>query len=258
MSALALEIAGVRVDLASPAPHPGLARYRPFAGASGPARWRIELCPQAAVAVAGVPGLSVVEAEGGRWRISGVEAGGWLDPVAGTGSVALDPGALLLDAFLRSAVGAVLLAGGGLLVHASSVVVDGAAHLFPARSGSGKSTLAALAGHPLADEVSALVPEAGGFRAHATPWWRSRGGSAPLARVYAIAWDGEGVTPLPGSPLRQLATSLVLPLDVPPNRERALAAAAAVARTAPFARLAFRRDSDVDGLLRAAASRGAG
>jgi hypothetical protein len=64
---------------------------------------------------------------------------------------------------------------------------------------------------------------------------------------------------LPGTALRQLAKNLVLPLDTPGNRQRALASAAAVAGAVPFARLAFRPDSDVDRLLRSSAdARGAG
>jgi hypothetical protein len=132
-----------------------------------------------------------------------------------------------------------------------AVQVDGQAYLCPARSGSGKSTLAALAGHPLSDEVSALLPaRGGGFAVHATPWWTSRGGSAPLFAVCALSWEGEGLDPAPGTALRQLAANLVLPFDSASNRARALEVAAAVARAVPCARLAFRPDSDVDHLLR--------
>ncbi len=257
MSVLALQIAGVRVDLAVPGAEPiGLARYRPFAGASGTAEWVLELRPEPAPQTP--PGRAVVERDG-RWWIAGAEEAGWLDP-AGRGIVGADPALLLLDTFLRAAVGSGVMARGGLLVHGAAVVVDGAAHLFPARSGSGKSTLAARAGHPLSDEVSVVEPHGGGFLVHATPWWTSRGGAAPLARVYALAWDGEGTTPLRRTAVRQLVTNLVLPLDTPVNRGCGLAAAAAVAGAVPFARFAFRPDSDVDRLLRgpAGGARGVG
>jgi hypothetical protein len=250
VSLLALSVAGVRIDLRVAAPLPaGLERYLPFPAASGPPDWTIELTGPIASTVS--PGRSLL-ARGGRWRIPGLEEAAWLDPATGTGAAGTDEGCLVLDTLLRAAVSATVLDAGGLLVHGASVVVDGAAHLCPARSGSGKSTLAARAGHPLADELSVLRPVPEGFRAHATPWWISHGGTAPLARIYELAWDGEGVTPLAGSALRLLSTNLVSPLDEPAHLARALAVAAEVARRSPFARLAFRRDSDVDALLRAA------
>ena len=249
MTQLALQIAGVRVDVELSGAEPlGLSRYRAFAGAGGPARWTLELRPEAAQPPS-LPGRSVVDRQG-RWCIAGAEDAGWLDPVSRAGAVRCDPGLLLLDTLLRSAVGSDVIARGGILVHGAAVVVDGGAHLFPARSGSGKSTLAARAGHPLSDEVSLLEPGPGGFVVHASPWWVSRGGSAPLVCVYAIAWGGEGTTRLRGTAVRQLVTNLVLPLDTPVNRGRGLAAAAAVAGAVPFARFAFRPDSEVDRLLR--------
>jgi hypothetical protein len=250
VSTLSLQIARVRIDLVLPEPEPmGLGRYRPFASAGGPADWTLELRPGTA-APGATPGLGVVERDG-RWTIAGADEAGWLDPAARAGVVQGDPGNLFLDSFLRSVVGSEILARGGLLVHGAAVVVDGAAHVFPARSGSGKSTLAARASHPLSDEVTVIERSAaGGFLVHATPWWLSRGGVAPLAGVYALAWDGEGIVPLRRSAVRQLLTNLVLPLDSPANRGRGLAAAAAVAGAVPFARFAFRPDSDVDGLLR--------
>lgn len=249
MSRLALEIAGVRVDLVLPAAEPpGLDRYRPFAGASGPPGWTLELGP--GVHEAPLPPVRSLVERGARWSVLGVEGEAWLDPATRTGRARVDGACLLLDALLRAAVAQVVLEDGGLLVHGAAIVVDGAAHLFPARSGSGKSTLAARAAHPLSDELSILRPGPSGFDAHATPWWVSSGGAAPLACIYELAWYGEGVTPLHRTAIRQLATNLVLPLDAPERRGEALAAAAMIAGTTPFARLAFRPESDVDALLR--------
>jgi hypothetical protein len=263
VSCLPLEIAGVRVDVVAPPAEPiGLARYRPFARAAGRPSWTLELGPAAYEAPV-PPGRTLVE-RGGRWRIFGLEDAGWLDPATGTGAASLDSACLLLDTLLRAAVAKTVLDEGGLLVHGAAIVVGGAAHLFPARSGSGKSTLAARAAHPLSDELSILRPNPGGFEAHASPWWVSNGGSAPLACIYELAWDGEGVTPLHRTAVRQLATNLVLPLDAPESRGQALAAAAMIAGATPFARFAFHPESDVDALLRgpspapAAGARGVG
>lgn len=246
---LRLEIVGTRIDLELAGPEPAALDWlRPFEVGAGPAAWSLRL-ERGRPLAAQPPGRCVVEREG-RWVIPGLEEAGWLDPAAGLGSAQANPGLMVLDTLLRAAVAEAVLRRGGLLLHGATVVVDGGAYVCPARSGSGKSTLAALAGHPLSDEVSALLPAAGRFTAHATPWWRSRGGAAPLAAVCALAWDGEAFDPLPGSPLRQLAANLVLPLDSTAGRTRALEVAAAIARTAPPARLAFRRTSDVDRLLR--------
>lgn len=249
MSRLALEIAGVRVDLVVPGAEPiGLARYRPFGGAAGPAEWTLELGPTAYEAAV-PPGRSLV-GRGGRWCIFGLEEDAWLDPEAQVGAASVDRACLLLDTLLRAAIARTVLDGGGLLIHGAAIVVEGAAHLFPARSGSGKSTLAARAAHPLSDELSILRPTPSGFQAFASPWWVSNGGFAPLACIYELAWDGEGVTPLHRTAVRQLATNLVLPLDAPESRGQALAAAALVAGATPFARFAFHPESDVDALLR--------
>lgn len=249
MRQVPLDIAGVRVDLVVPGAEPiGLARYRPFAGATGPARWTLELGPRAYDAPV-PPNRHLVEQEH-RWRILGLEDEAWIDPEARRGVTSADSSCLLLDTLLRAAVARDVLDGGGLLVHGAAVVVDGAAHLFPARSGAGKSTLAARAAHPLSDELSILRPGASGFHAFASPWWVSNGGSAPIARIYELAWDGEGVTPHHRTGVRQLATNLVLPLDSPSSRGQALTAAALIAGATPFARFAFRLASDVDALLR--------
>lgn len=264
MSRLSLEIAQVRVDLVVPSAEPiGLARYRPFAGAAGTAEWTLELGPGTYDAPV-PPGRSLVEREG-RWCISGLEDQAWLDPEARAGVASVDRACLVLDTLVRAAVARSVLEDGGLLVHGAALVVDGAAHLFPARSGSGKSTLAARAAHPLSDELSILRPRPAGYEAYASPWWVSNGGSAPLACIYELAWNGEGVSPLHRTAIRQLATNLVIPFDCPESRGQALAAAAMVAGATPFARFAFHLASDVDALLRrrapgaaAAGTRGVG
>jgi hypothetical protein len=257
VSVLRLAVAGVPVHLdlaglAGASPR-GLERYLPFADATPGARWRFALRPGPAEPLS-LPERRTAPGPDGRWQLPGLEAEGSLDPRSGQGFAFARPGLDALDALLRAAVGTVVLERGGFLVHGACLAVDGRAHLFPARSGSGKSTLAQTAGHPLSDELSVLLPaEAGdGFVAHATPWWTSRGGAAPLAAVYGLSWDGEEVTWLPGSALRQLSANLVVPIDTPAARAQALAAAARAARGVRWGQLRFRPGSDVDALLRAA------
>jgi hypothetical protein len=251
VSVLPVEIAGVRIDLCAAGPvswEPSDPFVRP-AGRVGPAAWSIHLSPGPLAGLGRVTGRLATRA--GRWHLEGAEHLGWIDPASGQGEVTATPGLRLVSTLLRAAVARSVLARGGILLHAAAVLVDGRAHLFPARSGSGKSTLAARAGHALADEVVAVLPGTGGFVVHATPWWTSKGGHAPLAGVYAVAWDGEGITPLArAGALRRLVTNLVLPHDGPEDRARALEAAARIAAHVLFARFAFRPETDVDALLR--------
>jgi hypothetical protein len=121
----------------------------------------------------------------------------------------------------------------------------------PGRSGSGKSTFAGLAADVITDELAVVVPAGRGFEVHGSPWWRSAGGSAPLAGVFALAWDEPSVAPLSRAALlRHLATNVVLPIDGPTERAEAFGVAGAIAAVVPFARLAFRTDTDVDALVR--------
>ena len=66
---------------------------------------------------------------------------------------------------------------GGLMLHSSAVVVDGAAYLFTADSGTGKSTHTSLylrefgdRAYILNDDKPAIRFEDGGFFAYGTPW----------------------------------------------------------------------------------------
>jgi hypothetical protein len=194
-----------------------------------------------------------VTAEGELWRAGGGEELGWLDPATGRGEAVADPALVAAESLARAALARSVAARGGVLLHAAAVEVDGRAHLLPGPSGAGKSTLAKLAGSVITDELAAVFPGSSVEPpvVHGTPWWRSSGGSAPLAGIYRLCWDEPSVTALPGPGLlRHLAQSLVLVLDGPEERGRAFAACGALASAIPFARLAFRPDTDVDALLR--------
>jgi hypothetical protein len=99
--------------------------------------------------------------------------------------------------------------------------------------------------------VTVVLPADGGYRVHGAPWWSGRPGSALLVAVHALAWGSEGVEPCkPADALRTLASSLFVPTGGSPALARAFAVASAVAATVPFGRLSFRRNSDVDAILR--------
>ncbi len=253
LTLLRLRIAEVRIDLDAPGSGEVAARFGTFAVGRGPARWRLAVRPSRAPRLDGL--TRHVVPDGRLLRIEGAEALGWIDLAARRGAVVSDPPGVVLEPLLRAVVATEVAGRGGCLFHAAAVRVGAAGHLVPGRSGSGKSTFASLAGDRLADEVAAVLPAGGGFRVHGTPWWSGRPGSAPLAAVHALAWGGEGVEPLaPAEALRHLTASLVVPCGGAPALARAFAVASAVAAAVPFGRLSFRRDSDVDAILRLGAA----
>ena len=251
---IALELAGARIDLEVEgiAPPRLQERYAAFAGAPGPARWRLRLRPGPAPSLAAMSGRAVPS--GGAVRLEGAEDLGALDVARRCGDALLDPNLVIADALLLAAFCLDVLERGGCLLHAAAVEVGGLAHVAPGRSGAGKTTFAALAARRLSDELCAVVPDGDGFRAHGTPWRTGRAGSAPLAAIWTLAWDGEGTEPLPRPlALRHLVTNLFLPVAGRAALEAAFAACARLASAVPFGRLAFRPDTRVDALLERAA-----
>lgn len=93
-----------------------------------------------------------------------------------------------------------LARGGGLLLHASSLVHDGAAYLFVGHSGAGKSTTAmnavSVGAEVLSDDRTIVTMAADGVAwAHGTPWHgsyrRATNGRAPLAGIFVLVQDVE-------------------------------------------------------------------
>ena len=253
------EIAGVRVELRFHASPPAvLHRYEPFAcPEGGPAQAVLDLVPGELRGLDGFTGHVLVRE--GALRVQGAEHLGRLDLATGQGFAIADRTLVVADSFVRALVARHAAARGGVLLHAAAVRVDGRVHLAPGPSGAGKSTFAACAGEALTDELAVVVPDAAGsWMVHGTPWWEARGGSAALEAVYALAWGGESVEPLPAAGLlRHLVTSTVLPVDGPAERARAFAACCAIARSVPFRRVAFKPATRVDALLRGEAGRSA-
>jgi hypothetical protein len=97
------------------------------------------------------------------------------------------PGPALNPDLFRMLCGFLLASAGGVLLHASAVVVRGRAWVFSGPSGSGKTTIAQLAGaRPvLNDETIALRPGPRAYSAHATPFYGS--GGPTMARKNARA-----------------------------------------------------------------------
>lgn len=244
------EIAGVKIRLSfHGTPPPEISRYEPFAAQFEKADMVFDLEKGRLHGLVGFTGH--VTARAGRLRICGAEHLGALNLTNGRGEAIFDPDLVVVDTFVRALVARRAGEAGGVLLHAAAVRVDGRVHLVPGRSGTGKTTFSAAAGDPLTDELSAVVPDGAGYLVHGTPFWKSRGGFAPLFAIYELKWGGERIEPLPRALLlRHLASSLVLPEDVPEERERAFKVCGELALKVPFRRATFDPTTDVDALLR--------
>ena len=156
-----------------------------------------------------------------------------------------------LDSLARVLMSVLLLPRQGLLLHASTVLDGGGAHVFMGRSGAGKSTVAELSAprQPLTDEISLLRFSHGCLWAYGTPFWggfRSDGTNvkAPVAGIYALKQATEHVLePLSGAQaVGALLGNVLFFSKHPADKREVLQLAARVVQQAPVRRLCFRRD----------------
>lgn len=195
---LFISIAGIRLALACSDPVVAgelAAYYQPFS-AFGPPHLtaQIEVRP----AAVGEPPADLGRCgrfEGGALVFSGPACEGRIDLAQNQAELALASAhpAVAIEYFVRSAYALLLFAAGGLLFHAAGIVRGSRAYLFFGHSGSGKTTVARLSrdGLVLNDDLVALLPSAGGWVAHATPFWnptqvRPTLSQAPVAGLYRL------------------------------------------------------------------------
>jgi hypothetical protein len=137
---------------------------------------------------------------------------------------------------------------GGLLLHASSIVLDGGALLFVGHTGAGKSTIAEIAesggARVLSDDRTILTLD-GGVRAWGTPWHgtlaRTSGDSAPLRGLFLLHQDSvDAVEEVPASrALKELFVRLIQPRITGAEVERTMDALYATLRACPLRLLRF-------------------
>jgi hypothetical protein len=218
--------------------------------------------PQAGVADAPEDEVSVVR-DGALWRVSRGDFRAEWDPRTRRGHARLVASPYSLDSVIRI-LHTLLLAGqGGMLMHASSAILDGRAWVFTGVSGVGKTTISRLApahAHILTDEMSFIRRENAGYRAHGTPFSGelARPGenlSAPLGGMFLLAQGRENrIDPLsPAEAVRGLMANILYFA-----RDEALTAqvfdnAIALAARVPVRRLTFVRDPRVWDLIGAVA-----
>jgi hypothetical protein len=169
--------------------------------------------------------------------------------------------AVALDTMLRVVYSLALLERGTLAVHASSVVRDDAAYLFPGRSGAGKTTVTRLSPDAtlLSDEIS-LVEAAGAC--HGSPFWGelARPGDNVRAGLRGIYFQSQADHHATAPLTRRQALGHLLPNVLffaadPALTARVLDVAASLVAAVPCYRLSFRRDPGFWAVVRAAAER---
>lgn len=133
--------------------------------------------------------------DGPKWRLLCGDFDAEWDPGTRHGHVRLHPSPYSLDSVLRILHTVLLAEQGGMLMHASSVVLNGRAYLFTGVSESGKTTISRLApphAHVLTDEMSFIRLEAGEYFAYGTPFagelaTPGENMRAPLAGIFLLA-----------------------------------------------------------------------
>jgi hypothetical protein len=169
------------------------ARYAGFL-TPDPPEWRIEIAARTARA-APAAGDVEVRRDGGprRFTVKRADLVGTLDLAERRGCVALVPGEVAIESFLRIAYSLALVDRRGLLTHAACLVRRDKAYLFCGPSGSGKTTVARLSRDAtvLTDELPVVKVADGRAVAYGTPFWGqlARGAedrSAPLAGIYLL------------------------------------------------------------------------
>jgi hypothetical protein len=196
---------------------------------------------------------SIVTGYDGRvFTIDSYNFTGWLDIPGNRGAFSISPEPEAIDAVLRVCVAILLATRGGLLMHASSVAVDGGAFVFAALSEGGKSTIARLLRDDdvIGDELVALKWVSGSAVVCGTPFWNAgpTGSPRPLkvpVRAICLLEKDRSAAARPLESVTAAARMLPHIFYDPENGEtnrRTLDALAGIAAAVPCYRLRFGLD----------------
>jgi hypothetical protein len=190
-----------------------------------------------------------VEARGGIWQMSRGDFAARWDPASGRGHIRQTLNPYSTDSVLRIVQSLLLSSDDGFLLHASSMIHNGRAHVFTGPSGAGKTTMTRLAPSDavlLTDEISCLRRAADGWRAYGTPFageLRTSGEcvSAPVAALYRLEQGAENaITPLgPAEAVRTVMRNLLFFTSDVEARGRVLATVCDLRAAVPVRRLTF-------------------
>jgi hypothetical protein len=182
-----------------------------------------------------------------------------LDPVARRGWIRQTASPYSLDSVLRILHTLVLAREGGMLMHASSVIRNGQAHIFTGVSGVGKTTISRLAppdAHLLTDEMSFIRREGGVYFAHGTPFAGelARPGEnlrAPLDAIYLLVQGHENRIDEvgPADAVRGLLSNILFFAQDTELVQAMFASAIELAGRVPVRRLTFLPDARVWDLI---------
>ena len=244
-----LEIAGVacRLRCADRAFSSLLAgRYAEFAAVTEPAlAVDITLIDSAAAVAPSWTGPYARIAAGARTvTIEGAGFSGAFDESAGEGWIRQPAQAEPLETFLTAIYASRLLAHGGFLLHAATIIGKAGAFVFFGPSGSGKTTVSELVGERIVtDEITAIRPGEDGYVVSSVPW-RGRPLSAPLAGLLRLTQAADTtVTRLSRlQAVRALLPSVFFSRVDTPEVTRFLDIAAALTRRVPAFDLRFTPD----------------
>lgn len=200
-----------------------------------------------------------VTRNGPLWQVRRGDFFAEWDPRLQHGRARMVPSPYSLDSVIRILHTLILAEQGGMLIHASSVALDGRAFVFTGVSGAGKTTISRLCppqAHILTDEMSFIRPLDARYYAHGTPFSGELGRpgenlSAPLAGIFLLAKGPENrIEPLsPTEAVRALMANILYFA-----RDNALTAhvfdnAIALAAQVPVRRLTFVPDARVWDLI---------
>lgn len=194
--------------------------------------------------------------DGHRWRLLRGDFDAQWDPLTRHGTVRLRPSPYSLDSVLRILHTVLLAEQGGMLMHASSVVLeDGRAWVCTGVSGAGKTTISRLVppgAHILTDEMSFIRREADGYYAYGTPFagelaTPGENIRAPLAGVFLLAKGPDNrIDPLaPAEAVRALMANTLYFAKDDALTAKVFDNAIALAARVPVRRLTFFPDARV-------------
>ncbi|HEY1013906.1 MAG TPA: hypothetical protein VGE07_14440 [Herpetosiphonaceae bacterium] len=205
---------------------------------------------------------------GGVARCAAPGYAGWIDAAAGEAGLDLSSRypAEDCDYFVRMIYALLLFDAGGLLFHAAGLERGGRGYVFWGHSGSGKTTVARVSrgARVLNDDLVALLPVAGRWQVHATPFWNpsqvrpAGAASSPLAALCRLVQaPAVALEPMsPGQAVAEISASApVISLD-PGRLPTLLGRARRLAAEAPVWRLLFLPDDSFWPLLEARAAAG--